>query len=253
MYRGGGGHLMASANLTRWTKAQLTRNAAPVAKRLVANKARYMAVAAQTGVPWFIIAVIHQRESSGSFSGVLHNGERIIGTGRRTTLVPKGRGPFSAWEEAAIDALTNCAPFLARRKDWSLSATLDALEEYNGLGYRTRGLPSPYVWAGTDQYVRGKYVADGKFDPNHVDQQFGCAALLIAMMAADHTITFTGATIKPPVPKTGTKPTTKQDGAVATTTAAAASWAWWEYGLAGLLVAAAIGLAVFLALKFFRK
>lgn len=125
------------------------------------------------------IGVIHYRESSNDFRGVLHNGQKIIGTGKKTTLVPKGRGPFSTWEEAAIDALANCHPYLAKNKDWSIGTTLDKLEAYNGLGYRNKGLPSPYLWAGTDQYTKGKYVADGKFDPNHVDQQLGVAPILM--------------------------------------------------------------------------
>ncbi len=46
-------------------------------------------------------------------------------TGRN---VPRGRGPCKSWEDAADDALVNCHPFLARRKDWSLGGTLVALE-----------------------------------------------------------------------------------------------------------------------------
>jgi lysozyme family protein len=66
-----------------------------------------------------------------------------------------------------------------------LGGALTLLEEYNGLGYAARGLPSPYVWAATDQYVKGKYVADGHFDPDVVDQQLGCAALLLELQALD--------------------------------------------------------------------
>ena len=39
----------------------------------------------------------------------------------------------------------------------------------------------------------------GAHDPNVVDSQPGCAGLLMAMMALDPTITFTGATISPAV------------------------------------------------------
>lgn len=174
-------------NLDRWNRAKFTRASQieAMAAKIRANRARYDAVAAKTGVPWDVIAVIHSRESSCNFAGVLHNGEHIIGTGRKTTLVPKGRGPFSTWEGAAIDALVNCAPYAARNKDWSLGNTLDLLEGYNGLGYRKKGLPSPYLWAGTDQYTKGKYVADGKFDPNAVDQQLGAAAILMALRGKD--------------------------------------------------------------------
>jgi hypothetical protein len=59
------------------------------------------------------------------------------------------------------------------------------------LGYSRKGVPSPYVWAKTNQYRAGKYVADGVYDPNHVDTQNGCAALLVRMAAQDPSIKFT--------------------------------------------------------------
>lgn len=174
---------MLTDNVIRWGKAKINRQAQATnaAEILRSNKSRYSAVSDKTGVPWDVIGVIHYRESSGSFSGVLHNGQKIIGTGKKTTLVPKDRGPFSTWEEAAIDALMNCHPYAGKNKDWSIAGALDILERYNGLGYRKKGLPSPYLWAGTDQYVKGKYVADGKYDPNHVDQQLGVAPLLMKL------------------------------------------------------------------------
>lgn len=169
-----------TTNAERWNVAKFTHSTDinAQANKIMANRARYEAVSKLTGVPWVVIGVIHYRESSGDFKGVLHNGDRIIGTGGKTVKVPKGRGPFSTWEDAAVDALVICPPYAAKNKDWSISGTLDILEKYNGLGYRTKGLPSPYLWAGTDQYVKGKYVADGKYDPNHVDKQLGVAALL---------------------------------------------------------------------------
>lgn len=170
-------------NLARWNAARFTRSTQinAQAAKIAANRARYEVVAKATGVPWDVIGVIHYREASGSFAGVLHNGQKIIGTGKKTTLVPKGRGPFSTWEEAAIDALVVCPPHAAENKDWSIAGTLDLLERYNGLGYRNKGRPSPYLWAGTDQYVKGKYVADGKYDPEHVDQQLGVAPILMKL------------------------------------------------------------------------
>jgi len=188
---------LKAANERRWANARITRKATftPAAKKLVANKARYQAVEALTGVPWWFIAVVHNRESGADFRGVLHNGEKILGTGKKTKLVPKGRGPFTTWEEAAVDALKNCGPYAAKNKDWSVGGTLTLLEQYNGLGYFNKGLPSPYVWAGTDQYSKGKYVADGKFDANAVDQQLGCAGLILAMEAIDPSIAFGRGTV----------------------------------------------------------
>jgi len=154
---------------------------------------------AKTGVPWPVIAVIHERECSQDWTASLAQGDPW---NRISVHVPAGRGPFRSWEEAAIDALDKCAPYAARNKDWSIGGLLTTLEEYNGLGYAARGVPSPYVWAGTDQYRSGKYIRDGVYDPDAVDSQPGCAGLLMAMMALDPTITFAGATFVPVDPKT---------------------------------------------------
>jgi lysozyme family protein len=181
-------------NVRRWNAAKLTRGPEflPVAKRLVAAKQRYLTVSAKTGIPWPFIAVTHQRESSQNWSRSLAQGDPWNEVSKH---VPAGRGPFKSWEEAAYDALVNCAPYAARNKDWSIGGTLAKLEQYNGLGYLSRGLPSPYIWSGTDQYKQGKYVADGVFDPNVVDAQLGCAGLIMAMMSLDQSINFDGGAI----------------------------------------------------------
>ncbi len=189
---------LTAANAKRWINAKLSREFASVARRLVAPtaKTKYQTVSARTGVPWAVIAVIHQRECSQNWTGSLAQGDPW---NRVSVHVPAGRGPFGSWEEAAIDALVNCAPHAARNTDWSIGRTLTMLEQYNGLGYAARGRPSPYIWSGTDQYKSGKYVRDGVYDPNVVDSQPGCAGLLKAMMALDPTITFVGTTITPDV------------------------------------------------------
>lgn len=180
---------LKTANAKRWANAKLISASAPaaVAHRLVAAKARYQAVEAATKVAWPFIAVAHERECSQSWRGSLAQGDPW---NHVSIHVPKDRGPFKSWEEAAIDALVNCAPFAARNTDWSAAGTLTKLEEYNGLGYAAHGLPSPYIWAGTDQYRSGKYIADGHFDPDAIDHQIGCAALLRSMMAIDPSIAF---------------------------------------------------------------
>lgn len=207
---------LKAANEKRWADAKLTANYSGIAKALVGSKKRYQAVEAKTGVPWPVIAVIHERESSQNWGRSLAQGDPID---RVSVNVPRGRGPFASWEAAAIDALVNCHPFLARKRDWSVGGTLVNLEAYNGIGYAAKGRPSPYLWAGTNQYVSGKYVRDGVYDPNHVDRQPGCANLLKAMMAIDPTITFTGVKIIPPKPASGN--TKKASGSVAAGGAAA--------------------------------
>ena len=193
---------LKAANAKRWANAKLTRNFSSVARALVAAKQRYVTVQAKAGVPWYFIAVVHEREASQNWDTHLGQGDPLHAPTRHIPSEPA----FNTWEEGAYDALVNCGPYAARNKDWSIGGLLTMLEEYNGLGYFSRGLPSPYIWSGTDQYKSGKYVRDGVFDRNAIDVQLGCAGLLMAMMALDPTITFTGATITPVVPKTGTAP-----------------------------------------------
>ena len=188
---------LAAANAKRWNNAKLTRGPefTPVAKRLVAAKDRYQAVSARTEVPWPFIAVTHERESSQNWARSLAQGDPWNEASKH---IPAGRGPFKSWEDAAYDALVNCAPYAARNKDWSISGLLTRLERYNGIGYASRGLPSPYLWSGTDQYSKGKYVADGVFDPDEVDKQLGCAGLIMAMMQLDPSIKFEDGPVSTP-------------------------------------------------------
>lgn len=171
-------------NKERWDGMHVSAAKGPlfkaVADRLIFHKPRYEAVSKALkekgyDIPWEFIAVAHNRESNGDFTTYLGNGQKL---NKKTTIVPKGRGPFDTWEEGAIDALLYAPPYAAKNKDWSVAGTLTKLEEYNGLGYASKGIPSPYLWAGTDQYSKGKYVADGVFNANHVDTQLGVAGLL---------------------------------------------------------------------------
>ncbi|HLJ01457.1 MAG TPA: hypothetical protein VKT76_17230 [Bradyrhizobium sp.] len=186
-------------NAQRWTNAKLTRNFDSTATRLVSPdaKSRYQAVSAMTGVPWPVIAVIHERECSQSWMRSLAQGDPWD---RISVHVPSGRGPFKSWEDAAVDALSHCPPYAGQNKDWSIGTLLTVLEEYNGLGYAARGAPSPYLWAGTDQYRSGKYVRDGVYDPDVIDSQPGCAGMLRSMQALDPTIAFEGAAHAPADP-----------------------------------------------------
>lgn len=146
-------------------------------RKILTFRARYEAIGRSSKCPWWVPAVIHMRESDNDFRGVLHNGERIIGTGRKTKLVPRGRGPFNSFEESAADALK--IENIGAIKTWNVEMSLGFLERYNGLGYRNRGIPSPYLWSYTSQYSKGKFVGDGQFSRNTVDQQIGCVALLL--------------------------------------------------------------------------
>lgn len=148
-----------------------------VCNKIMKHQDQYQKVEDATGVPWFVVASIHHMESGLDFSTHLHNGDPLT---KRTYHVPAGRpkagSPPFAWYESAIDALGGEGAH--KHKAWPLGYCLSFLETYNGLGYRKRGLPTPYLWSYTDQYVKGRYVADGKFDPNSVSKQIGCVAVI---------------------------------------------------------------------------
>jgi len=155
---------------------ELTR----LASKITLSKVIYQKVEQETGVPWQMIAVIHEREAGeqdiGRWLCVLHNGEKIVGTDKKTHLVPAGRGPFHDWFSAAVDALR--LQGFDKYNNWSIARVLWALEPFNGYGYRNKGLRSPYLWASTNHQQLGKYIADGVFDAHVMDSQIGCAALL---------------------------------------------------------------------------
>src|SRR6185369_1953360 len=131
---------LKTENALRWRNVKLTRNFTNVARALVAPaaKARYQSVEKRTGVPWWFIAVAHERESSQNWNGQLGQGDPLDAP---SVHKPAGRGPFRTWEDSAYDALVNCAPWAARNKDWSIGGALTMLEQYNGTGYASMGRP----------------------------------------------------------------------------------------------------------------
>ena len=53
----------------------------------------------------------------------------------------------------------------------------------------TVGLPSPYVWGGTNIQKPGKYVRDGVLSKKVWDTQPGCAPILKVLSTLDPSIT----------------------------------------------------------------
>lgn len=161
-----------------------------VAARLVAPQAKavYQQIERLTKVPWFVIAVIHEREASQNFACSIAQGDRWD---EESTHNPKGIGPFHSFVEAAVFALQRCAPYAAKWTDWTIGGLLTLLEAYNGFGYEIyHNEASPYDWGATSIEQEGKYVADGKWSATVWDTQIGCAAMLKAMIVLDPSIKF---------------------------------------------------------------
>lgn len=171
-------------------------------KVAITNKARYVKAAGLCRVPWWVIAACHMRESNADFTCHLHNGDPMAdkyGHWLRTVQEPAGRPPYPPEngrfylfeEESCVDAMDNhCAP-----ENWSInraSFNFDAAGclyfalTFNGEGAEMyHNEDSGYLWSGTDKYSRGKYKADGKWDPNLVDAEVGCAAFFKALAEQD--------------------------------------------------------------------
>jgi lysozyme family protein len=152
------------------------------AAKLVADRERYLSLERRSSVPAIVTMVIAERESGADPRMSLAQGDRWD---RISVHVPKGRGPFRSWEDAAVDALRIDGLDAIGRENWTVERALFQLEKYNGFGYRRYGLPSAYIWASTNIYQGGKFVADGKFSRAAWDTQLGVAALMARIGNAD--------------------------------------------------------------------
>lgn len=165
--------------LNRWKKCVLVKSTVheQMAQKAIAfKKDFYDAVEAATGIPWYCVAAWDMREESFSHTKYLGNGDPL---NKKSVHVPAGRGPFATWYAGAIDALT--LEGFSKIKHWDIVTALIECEIYNGSGYKARGIPSPYVYAGTSIQVPGKFVKDGVFSSTAVDTQPSCAGLFLAL------------------------------------------------------------------------
>jgi len=160
-----------------------------LAKFAIDHKGIYQAITILTGVPWELIAVLHRRESDANFHTYLGNGQPLI---HRTTIVPKGRGPFLGshdFIDGAVDALK--LEGMTDVKDWRLEKQLFWCEAFNGWGAANKGIPSSYIWGGTSIQHAGRWVADHVWNGTVWDQQPGCAPILATIAQLDPTVKFT--------------------------------------------------------------
>jgi uncharacterized protein (TIGR02594 family) len=169
-----------------WDAAKIREERKPEIATQVQNllglKADYQKVETACGVPWYVVGLIHYREASFRETRHLHNGDPLTG---RTFQEPPGHPvagtpPFT-WVESAIDALT--IEGFRKVANWTVERIAYQLELYNGWGYHTRNINSPYLWSFTDQYTTGYFVGDHDFRPGEVNKQAGTMALLKQLVA----------------------------------------------------------------------
>lgn len=166
--------LFSTCRINRHRLAEVDR----IIDRLMAHETEYHKVADPLGIPWYMVALIHQMERGGSFEHHLHNGDPLDArtVNRPAGRPKKGRPPFD-WDFSARDALYYME--WDRWRDWTIPGMLYLLEKYNGMGYRkTFHTNSPYLWSFCQHYLKGKYTSDGHYDPDKESKQAGTAVLL---------------------------------------------------------------------------
>ena len=147
----------------------------PIVNKILNGQSRYEAMSNIVWIPWHFIGITHSLEAGCDFNKHLHNGDPLTA---KTVQVPKNRPktgtpPFT-WETSAKDALSD----LAGWTNWTVPGMLFKLEGYNGYGYHSKGINSPYLWSFSNHYTKGKFVSDGVFSPTAVSKQCGAAILL---------------------------------------------------------------------------
>ena len=148
--------------------------------KLKKHRDRYEAAGDPLGIPWYFIGCVHALEGGFDFNTHMFNGDPLTA---RTVHVPKGQpeappanGERYTWEESATAAMR--LKGFDHDGDWSLPRLLYRWEGYNGFGYRSRGVPTPYLWSFSTLYDKGRFVADHRFDPNARSKQAGAATMV---------------------------------------------------------------------------
>ena len=127
-----------------WNAATIAKEAAGRAQTqvdgILLHRDKYEQVEKNTGVPWFLVGVIHWLVSGQSFQLTLNS----------RALAPSGN--FD-WVKSASDL------FIARgwnsiaRNKWTVHRTLDLIERFTSLTFRDAGENSPLLWGGTGHYA----------------------------------------------------------------------------------------------------
>ncbi len=146
-------------------------------------------------MPQIWMATSFEREASSNFADSPAQGDPWSHV---SVHVPRGRGPFASWAAAAIDAYHIDGLDKVGAANWTWARACYEGEVFNGFGYRAHGIHSPYLWAGTNNYVSGKYVADGVWSAGAVDQQLGIVPVMVRMVALRPALALPGTDALPP-------------------------------------------------------
>lgn len=137
-----------------------------IARKIATNRPRYDAVSRTVGLPWFVIGILHAMHGDGDFNQSVLKAEKTR---------------ESDWEARAVLELKDAGLTCGR----SVPEIARALESFNGLGYRDRGVPSAYLWAWTSVHEAGMFAAGGGYLPTAVPARPGAMAILKGLIEVD--------------------------------------------------------------------
>lgn len=181
--------LIARARIVSGRRAELNH----AVEDVLVHRDLFERAAAATTVHVAMLMALSIREMSGRVDCYLGNGQRLS---MRTTIVPKNRGPFTgpnAFVDGCVDACRiDGLDKVAARYGWEAVVGCYFAEEFNGDGYRRRGIPSPYVFGATTVQRAGKYVADHQFDARIMDPQLGVLAIFEELASIDPKLAIPG-------------------------------------------------------------
>jgi lysozyme family protein len=191
--------LLAAMRLDPGREHELAARAATVLALGERHRDEWADVTGRTGVPRLWGMASFERESSSDYSCSPAQGDRWD---RVSVNVPRGLGPYAAWGAACaaaygIDRLDEIgAP------NWTWTRGCYEGELFNGFGPRAHGRHTGYLWSWTNVYTGGKYVADGKWDPDNQDQQCGMVPMMVALLRLDASLALADALPAASLPST---------------------------------------------------
>ena len=207
--------LLAAMRLDPAREHELAAGAVVVLELSERHRDEWAEVAGKTGVPRLWGLASFERESGSDYSRSPAQGDRWD---RVSVNVPRGLGPYRCWGDACVaayrldrlDAVAGSAgvpPALSlpspasgggeKREDaggtpalpgWAWPRACYEGEPFNGFGPRAHGRRTGYLWSWTNIYTGGKYVADGKWDPDTQDQQCGMVPMMAALLRLDSSL-----------------------------------------------------------------
>ncbi len=191
--------LLAAMRIDPARDNELAERAAVLLKLADRHRDEWAEVTARTGVPRLWGIASFERESSSDYSRSPAQGDRWD---RISIHVPKGLGPYADWGDSCVAAYCIDKLNEVGASNWTWTRACYEGELYNGFGPRAHRRHTGYLWSWTNIYTSGKYVEDGKWDPDVRDQQCGMVPMMAALLHLDASLALVDALPAPSVQST---------------------------------------------------